>query len=261
MDSFNKLWTIVNRLRDPITGCPWDLEQTPKSLVANFIEELYEVIEAIESDDSEHLKEELGDLLLHILMQVKIAEENQNFQLNDVLKAISDKLIIRHPHVFEGDNCDENKEKLESDEIKFNWERLKKVHKRRKSVLDGIPKSMPALIYAQRMQDKAASVGFDWDDINDVIKKIDEELQELKAAIKSGISFEIEDEIGDMFFSLVNLCRKKGLDSERVLKKSAAKFYERFQKIEQYHKDRDENIYESSLERLNVLWESSKKGI
>ncbi len=260
MKEFTDLWSIVERLRDPVDGCPWDIKQTPQSLIPNFIEELYETIEAIESNDAVHLKEELGDLLLHILMQARIAKEHQLFTLEDVLVSITRKLVSRHPHVFDrGDD----EQRIPAEQVKTNWERIKHHEKRetRKSILEGIPKSMPALIYAQRMQEKAASVGFDWRDPQEVLDKIDEEIRELKASEQENDPERIIEELGDLLFSVVNYARKSGIDSEAALKRAAAKFRKRFQAIENYHRDRNENIYDSSMEKLDDLWETAKKDI
>ncbi len=259
MKEFDKLWEIVERLRDPEKGCPWDINQTPHSLIPNFIEELYETIEAIENRDNEHLREELGDLLLHILMQVRIAKEQGHFSLSEVIENITEKLVSRHPHVFENESG-KIPDKIKPQEIKINWERLKHHEKRqtRKSILEGIPKSMPGLIYAQRMQEKAASVGFDWKEAKDVIFKIEEELQELQAVEKENKEA-LTEEIGDLLFSIVNYARKCGIDSEAALKKAAAKFSRRFRAIEQHHRNKGENIYESTMEKLDDLWEATKK--
>ena len=170
MNKFQELMDIIAALRDPETGCPWDAKQTPESLVPNFIEELYEVVEAIEDKDDEALCEELGDLMLHLVFQVQIAHEKKAFEMEDVLGAIVDKLVRRHPHVF-GDLS-----VADAEGVKLNWEHIKRVEKTdRESVLDGVPKSMPALIQAHRTQEKAASVGFDWPDLPPVLAKIDEE--------------------------------------------------------------------------------------
>jgi MazG family protein len=261
MQAFDKLWQTVERLRDPEEGCPWDLKQTPHSLIPNFIEELYEAIEAIDNEDPEHLKEELGDLLLHILMQVRIADEQGFFALSDVLEGVTLKLVSRHPHVF-GDEVSRDGSKICSEKVKMNWERLKHHEKRetRESILEGIPKTMPALIYAQRMQEKAASVGFDWRDAQDVIIKIKEELQEMIEVEKENKTA-LTEEIGDLLFSVVNFARKSGIDSEAALKKACKKFEHRFQMIEKYHRDHDKNIYDSTLEKLDDLWEAAKKDI
>ncbi|MBN1326632.1 MAG: nucleoside triphosphate pyrophosphohydrolase [Candidatus Cloacimonetes bacterium] len=255
MKEFDQLVEIISRLRDPQNGCPWDLQQTSESLIPNFIEELYECVEAIENGDHVHLSEELGDLLLHILMQARIAQEAGNFSLNNVLEKISQKLINRHPHVF-GD-----KQVYGANNVKMNWERIKQKEKKdvRKSVLDGIPKTMPALIIAQRIQEKAASVGFDWEKPEPVITKLDEELSEFKKAFAVGDQTEIQNEIGDVIFTVVNLARKLGFDAESCLRKTITKFENRFNKIEQYHQQNNENIYESSLEKLDEIWNETKK--
>jgi uncharacterized protein YabN with tetrapyrrole methylase and pyrophosphatase domain len=280
MKEFKHLVDILNRLRDPEKGCPWDLKQTSHSLIPNFVEELYEAVEAIENNDTEHLREELGDLLLHIVFQAKIAEEQGDFTIRDVLEDISEKLKRRHPHVFgEVKGKDEEKEKrpnpescpgdeeigsvITESEVKLNWERIKLEEKgeQRKSVLGGIPKSMPALIYSQRMQEKAASVGFDWSCSGDVLDKIKEEVGELKDAIESDNREEIIEEMGDLLFTLVNFSRKMGIDSESALRKASQKFFDRFQRVEKYHQDNGKNIYDSSMEILDELWEVSKKDI
>lgn len=254
MQSFDRLVEIVDRLRDPQNGCPWDLKQTPESLVPNFIEELYECVEAIDHGDFDHLREELGDLLLHIVMQVRIAREHDRFDFVQVLEGICDKLVRRHPHIF-GDGAT----LTDAGEVKMNWERLKK-KEGRTSVLDGIPRSMPALIVAQRTQEKAASVGFDWPDAEPVLAKLHEEIDEFERAHRSGNPDHAEEELGDLFFTLVNLSRKLGLDSETVLKKASAKFERRFREIERIHRDNNEDIHESSLEKLDAIWEAVKKG-
>lgn len=261
MQKLSDLWEIVEKLRNPESGCPWDLKQTPKSLIPNFIEELYETIEAIENDDPEHLKEELGDLLLHILMQVRIAKEEGKFTLGDVLDNITHKLVSRHPHVFGEDKEQASGSKSSAEEIKTNWERIKHKEKRatRKSILDGIPKSMPALIYAQRMQEKAASVGFDWQKAEDVLVKVEEELTELQQAEEQDNEEMIIGEIGDLLFTVVNYARKRGIDAEAALMKTAGKFFKRFRAIEKHHLDHNENIYDSSMEKLDDLWETTKK--
>lgn len=202
MTEFVKLVRIVRRLRDKKNGCPWDIKQTSQSLVANFIEELYEAVEAIECHDYEHLKEELGDLMLHIVMQAQIAAEEDEFDIEDVINSISEKLIRRHPHVF-----GKNEAKKDAASVKQNWELLKQEEKKhtRESVLDGIPHSMPALIVAQRIQEKAATVGFDWDNVQQVFDKLSEELEEFKHAYQSKDQQSMYAEMGDVLFSLVNL--------------------------------------------------------
>jgi tetrapyrrole methylase family protein / MazG family protein len=252
---FDELREIVKKLRDPEKGCPWDVKQTHRSLVPNFIEELYEAIEAIENEDMEHLAEELGDLMLHIMMQTSIAEEENKFQLEEVLNKINSKLIRRHPHIFAGTAA------VDAEGVKMNWERIKQEEKKahRKSIIDGIPRSMPALIIAQRMQEKAASAGFDWQEIEPVFAKMEEEIEELKSALEDNNCDQIEAEIGDIIFTVVNLSRKLGFDAETCLKRTIKKFEQRFKKIEKYHKANNHNIHESDLEKLDEIWEMAKK--
>ncbi|MCB5261450.1 MAG: nucleoside triphosphate pyrophosphohydrolase [Candidatus Cloacimonetes bacterium] len=251
MNKFQELVDIIAALRDPETGCPWDAKQSSESLVSNFIEELYEVVEAIEEKDDKALCEELGDLLLHVVFQVQIAHEKKAFGMEDVLKAIIDKLVRRHPHVF-GDLNVEN-----ADAVKLNWEHIKRVEKTdRESVLDGVPKSMPALIQAHRTQEKAASVGFDWPDLPPVLAKIDEEREELYEALNSNDADAIKEELGDLLFSIVNLSRKLGIDAEAALKEATRKFYRRFRYVEEQYSKTD--IHEASLEELDSHWESAK---
>lgn len=253
MSKFEQLVEIIAKLRNPENGCPWDLKQTRESLVPNIIEELYEVVETIEDKDYDSLKEELGDLLLHIVMQAQISQEEGLWTIDEVLNEIIQKLIRRHPHVF-GDL------KLnDADEVKMNWERLKKKEKtERKSVLEGIPKALPALIQAQRTQEKAASVGFDWQDINPVLAKLDEEKEELLEALESQEKAKIREEIGDLIFTMVNLARKLHIDAEAALKESVRKFTRRFNKIEEYYVQNEKDINEAGLEELDAQWEKVK---
>ena len=254
MNQFQDLLDILASLRTPETGCPWDIKQTRASLVPNFIEELYEAVEAIEDNDTEDLKEELGDLLLHIVFQAQISAEQGLWDMSDVIEAINHKLIRRHPHVF-------GKQTLSTaSEVKMNWERIKKKEKtERKSVLDGIPIAMPALIQAQRTQEKAASVGFDWPDTKPVLEKLDEEREELYEALALGDEEMIKEELGDMIFTLVNLARKLDIDSEAALKDCTRKFTRRFHSIEAHYKNSGADINEASLEELDSHWEKAKK--
>ena len=254
MNNFEKLCSVVAMLRNKETGCPWDIKQTRETLVPNFIEELYEAVEAIESQDMDDLKEELGDLLLHIVFQAQISAEEGLWDIGDVLEAINNKLVRRHPHVFGNGNAND------ADEVKMNWERIKKREKtERKSVLDGIPKTMPALIQAQRTQEKAASVGFDWPDTKPILDKLEEERKELYEALTIGDMDLIQEELGDMIFTLVNLARKLHIDSEAALKDCTRKFTRRFHSIEAHYKDSGADINEASLEELDFHWEEAKK--
>lgn len=255
MQEFDKLIKIVEQLRDRKNGCPWDIKQTHQSLVPNFIEELYESVEAIEKNDFPHLSEELGDLMLHIIMQTQIAKEENHFQIEDVLKKINEKLIRRHPHIFGTDKI------ANASAVKKNWERIKLEEKksRRESAIDGIPKKMPALIIAQRMQEKAAAVGFDWDEVSSAMEKLKEEIVEFENELASQKKEEMKQELGDMLFSIVNISRKLGFDSESVLKKTIHKFESRFKKVETYFRENEKNMLEANLEQLDEIWEIVKK--
>ncbi len=254
MQEFDKLTEIIARLRDPISGCPWDIKQTPESLIPNFIEELYEVVEAVEDGDDTALAEELGDLMLHIVFQAQIAEEEGKFTIRDVLHKIGAKLVRRHPHVFG------ELELGDADAVKMNWERIKKAEKtERKSVLEGIPRALPALIYAHRSQEKAASVGFDWQTLEPILAKLDEERRELDEALESGDGAHIREEIGDLLFTVVNLARKLHIDAESALKDCARKFHRRFHYIEEHYQERGEDIHEATLEELDRIWDKAKE--
>ncbi len=255
MKEFDKLIEVIEKLRDKENGCPWDLKQTHESLIPNFIEELYEVIEAIENENFSHLSEELGDLMLHIVMQVQIAKEEKKFEIKEVLNQINDKLIRRHPHIFgDGHATDANG-------VKMNWERIKQEEKKnvRSSAIDGIPRKMPALIVAQRMQEKAASVGFDWQDVAPAIDKLEEEVKEFQEAYKSKDFEEIQNEMGDMLFLIVNIARKSGFDTESALKRTNKKFEKRFKKVESHFLNHGKNMLDASLEQLDEIWEITKE--
>ena len=253
MKEFDRLVQIVADLRNPETGCPWDKIQTHKSLVPNFIEELYESIEAIESGDMKDLQEELGDLMLHIVMQSRIAEETGDFEMSEVLRGINEKLIRRHPHIFGDEKVKDAKE------VKLNWEQIKLKEKtHRKSALEGVPRGMPKLIVAQRMQEKAAAVGFDWDNHHQVFDKLSEEIAELKEAIEEEDPVHIEEELGDLLFTVVNLSRKLGIDAEIALSGTNRKFERRFKQVEEIYKDKKTKMHDSNLEQLDEVWEAVK---
>ena len=253
MQSFDKLVEIVSRLREPVSGCPWDLKQTPESLVPNFIEELFEAVEAIEENDYSSLNEELGDLMLHIVFQCQIATEEKHFDVDSVLHNINSKLVRRHPHVF-GDV-----DLTDADTVKMNWERLKKAEKtERISVLEGIPRALPGLIFAQRTQEKAASVGFDWQDHTPVLDKLHEEITELNEALVTDDQEHIREEVGDLLFTIVNLARKLHIDAEAAVKETTRKFTKRFQYIEEHYRTKGEDIHAATLEELDAIWEKAK---
>ncbi len=243
MDKFNKLIEIVKKLRSP-NGCEWDKEQTHESLVPYLLEETHEVIEAIENKDYNALKEELGDLILHVIFQADLASDKNKFSVEDLLDGINKKLINRHPHIFSNNSDDSYK--------KGSWEATKKKEKNRDSVLDGVPKSLPALLLSRRIQEKAASVGFDWDNNSQVIGKVDEEVLELKESMVENNG--IDEELGDVLFSLVNLSRHLDIDPELSLKRSTEKFIKRFKAIEN-----EVDIEKLSLEELDQIWNKNKE--
>jgi len=243
MDKFNKLIEIVKKLRAP-NGCEWDKEQTHQSLIPYLLEETHEVIEAIENKDYDALKEELGDLILHVIFQADLASDKNKFSVDDLLNGINKKLINRHPHIFSNNSDDSYK--------KGSWEATKKKEKNRESVLDGVPKSLPALLLSRRIQEKAAGVGFDWDNNDKVLAKVDEEIGELKESII--INEGIDEELGDVLFSLVNLSRHLNIDPELSLKRSTENFIKRFKAIE-----KEVDIEKLSLEELDKIWDRNKK--
>ena len=232
-------------------GCEWDKEQTHESLRQYLIEEAYEAVEAIDNGDMNLLKEELGDLLLHVVFHAKLGEEKGNFDINDVLAGINEKLIRRHPHVF-GENSEKNIEK-----IKMDWEELKQIEGR-ESRIDGVPTNLSGLQRAFRLQEKAATTGFDWDNVDDIWTKIDEEIEEVRKASSEGNEKELDEEIGDLIFSAVNLSRFMGVNPEDALRRTIKKFESRFKSIEKAAEDSGRDITELSLEEMDKIWESSK---
>ena len=250
-NQFEELVNIVSRLRAP-DGCPWDREQTNQTLLPYFVEEVYEAIESIDDGDWDLVKEELGDILLHIVFQASIAEDEKNFQIIDSLDNINKKLINRHPHVF-GDAKAEA-----AFHAKQNWEAEKHKEKGRESRLDGVPNSLPSLIRAQRLQQKASYAGFDWEKIEQVWGKVNEEIIELKEAEISGNNQHIEEEIGDLLFAIVNLSRHLNISSEDALRKTNQKFIRRFKKVEEGIKAKGKKLIEASLEEMDSIWNEAK---
>lgn len=248
MTKFEQLNQIVKKLRGP-EGCDWDRKQTHESLMPYLLEEVYEVIEAIETKDFDLLKEELGDLLLHVVFQADLAEEKNNFSIEDSIERVNKKLISRHPHIFDNKN--------NTTWAKGNWESQKQKEKKRDSILEGVPNSLPALLKSRRVQEKAASVGFDWKHKSEVLKKVDEEIDELKDALDK--NYGIEDELGDVLFTLVNLSRHLNIDPEKALRLSTKKFSGRFKKIEKKLNDDNIKMSDLSIEKLDAIWEKNKK--
>jgi tetrapyrrole methylase family protein/MazG family protein len=251
--SFESFAEIIAHLRAP-NGCPWDREQTHETLRKHLLEESYETIAAIDSGDFNSMREEFGDLLLQVVLQAQIANEDGQFNVNQVIQGIYSKIIRRHPHVF-GDL------KLEGVEgVLANWEKLKEQERRKmkdeKGLLDGVPVALPALSQAQEYQDRAARVGFDWPEIEGVLDKVKEEIEEIKNAESD---FELASEIGDLFFALVNVARWKSIDSESALRGTNKKFKQRFGYLEKEVKKDGRNLSELTLEEMDVLWNTSKK--
>lgn len=248
-EKFEELWGIMKKLRNE---CPWDKEQTHDSIKAATLEESYELIETIDEKNYKELKGELGDLLLHILFHSVIAEEENNFSINDVIDGISSKLIRRHPHIFGETKVKDN------DEIMRNWEEIK-LGEGRDSVLEGVPKAMPGLARAFRLQEKASKVGFDWDNVDNVWEKVVEELNELKKVANENNKEEMEKEFGDLFFALTNYARFLGINPENSIRYTNKKFINRFTYVEKKIKEKGKKITESSLPEMDRYWEESKK--
>jgi len=253
---FQNLLKIIQRLRSP-GGCLWDIRQKKEDVGRYLIDEAYEVIDAIDSGSPKELKEELGDLLFQILFIARISEEESEFDISDVIKEISGKMIRRHPHVFG------NKKVQDIPEIKSNWEDIKKQEKSGKgkdeSFFNRIPKSLPSLLRAQKITEKASRVGFDWKNIDGALKKIEEELMEFRVALKSKEKGELKNEIGDIIFSLVNLSRFVEISADEALRSSIKKFTDRFSYIEEKLKSHGKTLSDTTLEEMDHLWDESKK--
>ncbi len=250
-----RLRSVVAALRSA-QGCPWDREQTHTTLRAGLIEEAYEVVEAINTGDDANLREELGDLLLQPIFHAQIAAEEGRFDFDDVARSIVEKLIRRHPHVFGADQC------ADSAEVLRKWDDLKRAEKGNvaTSALDGISSGLPALMRAEKVQKKAARVGFDWSEVAPVVAKIREEIAEVEAELVSGTIAKIEEEIGDLLFSVVNLARKLKVDGETALQRATDKFGTRFLAVETLARERELVLEKLTLAELDVLWDEVKRG-
>ena len=249
MKEFDEFIGIVRRLRNE---CPWDSVQTHQTLRPHIIEEAYEVSDSIERNDIQELKTELGDLLLHVALHSVIAEETKTFSLQNVVESISEKMIRRHPHIFGNTIINSAEEQL------INWEKIK-MTEGRNSVLDGIPKNLPALMKAEKVQKKAAKVGFDWTDKKDVWNKVEEELEEFKHAERGKNIEETTEEFGDLLFALVNYARFLQIDAESALQATTKKFTERFHHIEKRMKETNKDIHNATLEEMDVFWNEAKR--
>jgi len=251
-DNFRSMVEIMDILRGE-NGCPWDREQTHQTLKPHLIEESYEVLEALEEGSMEMLKEELGDLLLQILFHSQIAKENGSFSIDDVITSLKEKIIRRHPHVFDDTYVKNSKE------VMFNWEKIKRQEKKdRKSVLDGVPKILPSLIRARQVQAKAARVGFDFPNKEEAFSKIEEEVGEFKEAVLNKNQDDIEEEFGDFLFSIVNVSRFVSVDPEESMRKAIDKFIQRFKKVEESIESSGRSFEELSLEDMDAIWSRNK---
>ena len=250
MKKFEKLLEIMSKLRE---GCPWDKAQTLESLRYLTIEETYELSDAILNNNLDEIKKELGDLLLHIVFYAKIGEEKNAFTMDDIIDSISQKLISRHPHIF-SDVKVEN-----ADQAQANWEAIKLKEKGRKSVLEGVPKSLPAMVKAYRIQEKARGVGFDWDNATQVLEKVFEEYRELHKEIKKGGSHErIESEFGDLLFALINYARFIDVNPDDALERTNQRFIKRFNYLEEQTIQKGKSLHDMNLDEMNVYWNEAK---
>lgn len=248
-ENFERLVSIMDELREK---CPWDKKQTIQTLRSMTIEETYELADAITDENWSEIKEELGDILLHIIFYARIAKEQNKFTLNDVLETICTKLIIRHPHIY-------GEVKVKDDEdVKKNWEKIK-LSEGKSSVLSGVPVSLPAIVKAARIQEKAKQVGFEWKQKEDVWIKVEEEMNELQQAIENNDAKHTEEEFGDVLFSLVNYARFLNIDAENALEQTNKKFIHRFKRMEAIAKTENKNLYDMSLEEMDAIWNIVKK--
>ena len=252
LSKFDAFVEIIARLRAP-DGCPWDWQQTHASLRENLLTECYEVLEALDEGDADKLCEELGDLLLQIVLHAQIAKDDGEFEISDVIKSISTKIINRHPHIFGSTKV------ASAEEVMHNWEALKREEREEGvSMLEGVPRQMPALGYAYEISRRVARVGFDWEDTEGIIDKLVEEVKELKEADNQT---EKEQEFGDLLFTLVNVARREGVDSEAALREANRKFYRRFSFMEELCRQRGLDFHELSFDEQNDLWEEAKRGV
>lgn len=251
--SFDELVQLMTRLRGP-DGCPWDRKQTLPSLKPFVIEEAYEVVDAIDTDDRSALAEEVGDLLLEAVFVAEITREEGSFDIYDSITSIYEKLVRRHPHVF-GDV-----EANDAEEVLVNWEKLKNEERKAedKSLLAGVPRSLPALLKASRLTEKASRVGFDWRRAEDVFTKLDEELAEVHEAIRSGDESQVHEEIGDLLFTIANLARKLNVNPEEALQSTNRKFTTRFESMERESRAADKNLDQYTLEEMDEMWDRAK---
>jgi len=251
MKKFNDLLDIMSKLR---AECPWDKTQTFETLRYLTIEETYELSDAVLNNNLDEIKKELGDLLLHVVFYAKIAEEKKAFSIDDVIDGISEKLISRHPHIF-SDVKAEN-----ADQVKENWEAIKLKEKGRKTVLEGVPKSLPAMVKAYRIQEKARGVGFDWDNADQVLEKVIEEFREMRNELKANGTHErIEAEFGDLMFALINYARFINVNPDDALERTNQRFIKRFNHLEEQTIQKGKSLHDMTLDEMNVYWDEAKK--
>lgn len=256
MTSLTDLTNLMAALRHPETGCPWDLKQNSQSISQYTLEETYELLHAIESGDSENLKEELGDLLFHIVFHAQIAQEKQQFDINDVIQTVVDKMHHRHPHVFDP----ERDNQLSDEQLKNQWQQLKQKDKPvSERVLDNVSHKLPAMIRAQKLQDAAADYYFDWPEVEPVLDKIEEEIAEVREAMKSNDQNHIKAEMGDILFACINLARHLDVDAESALRLTNEKFIRRFDYVVNQMKQANIEFTPAQLEQMEQFWQQSKK--
>ncbi|AJH15015.1 nucleoside triphosphate pyrophosphohydrolase [Myroides profundi] len=249
LQAVDRLLTILDELR---VKCPWDKKQTFESLKNLTVEEVYELVDAITEEDTNEMKKELGDLLMHIIFYAKIGSEQSLFDIKDIADSISEKLIFRHPHIYGDTKAESEKEVL------ANWEKLK-LKEGNRTVLSGVPKALPALIKAYRIQQKASGVGFDWDDASDVWNKVEEEIEEFKVEVKADNQDLMEEEFGDILFTLINYARHKGIDPEKALARSNSKFISRFNIVEELVNQEKGGFEDVTLQELDQYWNKAKE--
>ncbi|TXR53084.1 nucleoside triphosphate pyrophosphohydrolase [Reinekea thalattae] len=257
--NYQDLKTLMARLRDKDSGCPWDVEQSYRTIVPHTLEEVYEVIDAIERQDYDHLAEELGDLLFQVVFYAQIAAEEERFALDDVIHQLVEKMLYRHPHVFINGDLDGKRSGDVNTDIGRQWEALKQQQKPEHSrILDDVPKAMPGLLRAKKLQKKAAKVGFDWPNVAQVIDKAHEELAELEEAIELGDNAHIESEIGDLLFVMANVCRHLNIDPEQAIRNTNQKFERRFGYVEQQVAASGNDWSAFQLQQLDEFWDQAK---
>jgi len=255
MKKFLRLIEIVRTLRGP-EGCPWDMEQNLYSIKNHFLEEAFELVDALDNEDVPNIREELGDIIFHVVFHAVMAEQEGKFDLESVLDEINEKLVRRHPHVFG------NMESIDTEEVIVNWEKIKdeeKKAKRTKSILDDIPVSFPAIQMSLKMQERVRKVGFDWPDMSECMDKVNEEIDEFKNAVETNDTHEIEHELGDVFFALINLSRFLKVNPDEALRKANKRFHKRFTYIEQRLSERGLPSEDATLSEMEELWQEAKK--